>query len=135
MPSTFEFLPSHRRVPRVPDRPVWLNEVKYDGYRLRLEREDKRVRLITRGGTNWSDRYPWIVDVALKSRRKQFIIDGEAVLLTFDGISDFNDLHSGKYDAEVLLYVFDIKKRLAAVSVEPGAVFLGMQLPSLLAAE
>jgi ATP-dependent DNA ligase len=29
----------------------WLHEIKYDGYRLRLERDGDRVRLITRGGT------------------------------------------------------------------------------------
>jgi arylsulfatase len=34
----------------VPSRPDWLHEVKYDGYRLRLERDGDRVRLITRGG-------------------------------------------------------------------------------------
>ena len=27
-------------------------------YRLRLERDGDRVRLITRGGYNWTDRYP-----------------------------------------------------------------------------
>jgi ATP-dependent DNA ligase len=30
--------------------------VKYDGYRLRLERDGDRVRLITRGGYDWTDR-------------------------------------------------------------------------------
>jgi ATP-dependent DNA ligase len=49
MPSTFEFcLPIGAA--SVPDRPDWLHEVKYDGYRVRLEREANRVRLITRGG-------------------------------------------------------------------------------------
>jgi hypothetical protein len=33
---------------RVPHTPDWLHEIKYDGYRLRLERDDDRVRLITR---------------------------------------------------------------------------------------
>jgi bifunctional non-homologous end joining protein LigD len=69
--------------------------VKYDGYRLRLERDGDHVRLITRGGYNWTDRFPWIVEAALKNRQKQFIIDGEAVILGVDGISDFNALHSG----------------------------------------
>jgi bifunctional non-homologous end joining protein LigD len=64
------------------------------------------VRLITRGGYDWSKRYPWIVESALKNRYKQFVIDGE--FLAVDGISDFNALHSGKHNDEVQLYTFDI---------------------------
>ncbi|MET4423246.1 ATP-dependent DNA ligase [Bradyrhizobium sp. JR18.2] len=52
----------------VPDGSDWLHEVKYDGYRLRLERDGDRVRLITRGGYNWASRYPWIVEAASKIR-------------------------------------------------------------------
>jgi bifunctional non-homologous end joining protein LigD len=37
-----------------------------------------------------------------------FVIDGEAVLLGVDGISDFNWLHSRKNDHEVQLYAFDV---------------------------
>jgi bifunctional non-homologous end joining protein LigD len=59
----------------------WLHEIKYDGYRLRVERKGDRVRLITRGGYDWSKRYPWIVESALKNKYKQFVIDGEAVIL------------------------------------------------------
>ena len=63
MPSAFEFcLPT--KSDAVPTSPDWLNEVKYDGYRLRLERDGDRVRLITRGGYNWTNRYPWIVEAA-----------------------------------------------------------------------
>jgi ATP-dependent DNA ligase len=92
----------------VPVGPDWLHEIKYDGYRLRLERDGNRVRLITRGGYNWTDRYPWIVEAALKNRVKQFVIDGEAVVLGVDGISDFDALHSGKHGAEVQLCAFDV---------------------------
>ena len=103
----FEFcLPTKSIV--VPDGPDWLHEVKYDGYRLRVERDGDRVRLITRGGYNWTDRYPWIVEAALKNRQKRFVIDGEAVVLGVDGISDFDALHSGKHDEEVQLCAFDI---------------------------
>jgi ATP-dependent DNA ligase len=49
----FEFcLPT--RSTSVPDGPDWLHEVKYDGYRLRLERDGGCVRLITRGGYDWT---------------------------------------------------------------------------------
>jgi bifunctional non-homologous end joining protein LigD len=33
---------------KVPSSPDWLHEIKYDGYRLRVERDGDRVRLITR---------------------------------------------------------------------------------------
>jgi ATP-dependent DNA ligase len=39
---------------------------------------------------------------------KQFIIDGEAVILGVDGVPDFNALHSRKHKEEVRLYAFDI---------------------------
>jgi bifunctional non-homologous end joining protein LigD len=105
--TKFEFcIPT--RGTKVPDRPDWLHEIKYDGYRLRVERDGKRVRLITRNGHDWSARYPWIVESALKNRQKQFVIDGEAVILGVDGISDFNALHSGKYNDQVQLYAFDM---------------------------
>ena len=35
------------------------------------------------------------------------MIDGEAVILGADGVSDFNALHSGRYNAEVQLCAFD----------------------------
>jgi ATP-dependent DNA ligase len=92
----------------VPSGPDWIHEVKYDGYRMRLEREGDRVRLFSKGGHDWTTRYPWIAETALKIRKSQFIIDGEAVALNVDGVSDLNALHSRKYDDEVQLYAFDI---------------------------
>jgi len=105
--KAFDFcLPTRSTI--VPHGPDWLHEVKYDGYRLRVERDGDRVRLITRRGYSWTDRYPWIVETALKNRQQRFVIDGEAVILGVDGISDFDALHSGKYNAEVQLCAFDI---------------------------
>jgi ATP-dependent DNA ligase len=43
---------------KVPDRPEWLHEIKYDGYRLRVERDGDRVRLITRNGYDWTGAIP-----------------------------------------------------------------------------
>jgi ATP-dependent DNA ligase len=105
MPSTFDFC-HPTRATNVPHTPDWLHEIKYDGYRLRLERDGDRVRLITKGGYNWTDRYPWIVEAALKNRFKQF--GGEAVVLGVGGVADFDALHSRKHEHEVQLYAFDI---------------------------
>ena len=43
---------------KVPDRPEWIHEIKRDGYRLIVQREGQRVRLFTRNGHDWSDRFP-----------------------------------------------------------------------------
>jgi bifunctional non-homologous end joining protein LigD len=84
-------------------RPDW-----DDGYRLIVVRDVARVRLFSRNGYDWADRYPLIVEAALKNRTTSFVIDGEALLLGVDGISDFNGLHSRRHDDEVQLYAFDI---------------------------
>jgi hypothetical protein len=84
------------------------HEIKHDGYRLIVQRDGGRVRLFTRNGYDWSDRYPLIVEAALRNRSTSFVIDGEAVLLGVDGISDFNGLHSRRHNDEVQLYAFDI---------------------------
>ncbi len=83
----------------VPSGPEWFHEIKYDGY---------RIRLITKGGYDWTRHYPRIVEAALKNRQKRFVIDGEAIIRGVDGYSDFNALHSGKYNDEVELLAFDI---------------------------
>src|SRR3954454_11696875 len=93
---------------QVPSGPDWIHEVKHDGYRMLVIRENDRVRLLSRNGTDWSKRYPWIAEAALKNRQKHFVIDGEAVILGIDGISDFNALHSRKHNEEVQLYAFDM---------------------------
>jgi bifunctional non-homologous end joining protein LigD len=93
---------------KVPAGPEWLHEIKYDGYRLRLERDGDRVRLITKGGYDWTKRYPRITEAARKVRQKRFVLDGEAVILGVDGISDFNALHSGQHNREVQFCAFDI---------------------------
>ena len=52
----------------VPSTPAWLHEIKYDGYRLIVARDGDRVRLFTCNGHDWTSRYPWIVESALKNR-------------------------------------------------------------------
>lgn len=92
---------------KVPSGPNWIHEVKYDGYRMRLERDGKTVRLITKNGADWTSRYPWIVESALRNRKERFILDGEVVVLGVDGVSSFDDLHSRKHDNEAQFYAFD----------------------------
>lgn len=66
------------------------------------------MRLLRRRGYDWSDRYPLITQAALRLRKSSFVIDGEAVVLGSDGISDFEALDTGKRNAKVRLYAFDL---------------------------
>jgi bifunctional non-homologous end joining protein LigD len=92
----------------VPPGPEWFHEIKFDGYRLRVERDGDRVRLITKGGYDWTKRFPRVVEAAMRNRQRQFVIDGEAIIRGVDGYSDFNALHSGKHNDEAELIAFDI---------------------------
>ena len=93
---------------KVPSHPDWLHEIKHDGFRMIVQRDGGRVRLFTRGGYDWSSRYPWILESALRNRQRQFVIDGEAVVLGVDGNSDFAALHSRRHDDQVQFYAFDM---------------------------
>ena len=85
MPSGFiaPCLPS--RAARPPSGPLWVHEIKHDGYRLMVRRDGARVRCFTRNGYDWADRFPAIVAAALRIKAASFLIDGEAVIARDDG--------------------------------------------------
>jgi bifunctional non-homologous end joining protein LigD len=41
---------------RPPVGPDWVREIKHDGYRLQVRRDNDAVRLFTRRGYDWSGR-------------------------------------------------------------------------------
>ncbi|QPF81694.1 DNA ligase [Bradyrhizobium genosp. L] len=92
----------------VPTGDDWLHEVKYDGYRGRLERDGATVRLSSKSGLDWTWRFPWIVETALELKPQRFVIDGEICVLDVRGISDFDALHSNRNNEEAQLYAFDL---------------------------
>ena len=99
MAKAFEFaIPTPGRA--VPDGPQWIHEIKFDGFRLRVVREADRVKLFTRNGVDWTARYRWIVEAARRLKARQFVLDGEAVVLDVRAYSDFDALMSRQHDDE-----------------------------------
>jgi bifunctional non-homologous end joining protein LigD len=101
--------------PKPPEGPGWLFEVKWDGYRLAVHRDADGIRIITRGGHDWTHRFPSIAAAAAELDAGSFIIDGEAVVLDGAGRADFGLLQQalggrgGKLHAErAMLYAFDL---------------------------
>ena len=80
-------LPS--RTERPPCGPGWVHEIKHDGFRLMVRRDSTGIRLITRNGHDWSDRYPLIRISAAALPVRSCLIDGEAVCCDEDGLAVF----------------------------------------------
>jgi bifunctional non-homologous end joining protein LigD len=74
---------------------------------VQVSKRDDPVRLFTRRGFDWSDRYPRIVEAA-KGIKGSFLIDGEAVVSDECGIADFEQLHSRENDKSAMLWAFDL---------------------------
>jgi ATP dependent DNA ligase domain len=91
-----------------PAGPDWVHEIKHDGYRLIVRRDGPAVRLFTRRGHDWTDRYPAIAAAAAKLRAKSFTLDGEAVVTGGDGIAVFDALHRRHKASDAMLYAFDL---------------------------
>jgi bifunctional non-homologous end joining protein LigD len=66
------------------------------------------VRLFTRRGYDWTDRYPAIASAAAKLRAKSFTLDGEAVVAGADGVTVFDALHRRHKATDAMLYAFDL---------------------------
>jgi bifunctional non-homologous end joining protein LigD len=81
----------------------WVFEVKWDGYRLAVHRDAAGVRIITRGGHDWTHRFPSIAAEAAELDAGSFILDGEAVVLDEAGRADFGLLQQALAVAAVRL--------------------------------
>lgn len=101
--------------PRPPKGPDWAFEVKWDGYRLAVHIRNGNVKIITRGGHDWTERFPAIARAAAALPIHTAILDGEAVVLDDQGRSDFGALQRSlggrggkKASDEAILYAFDL---------------------------
>jgi hypothetical protein len=54
---------------RPPTGPDWVHEIKHDGYRMMARRDPIGVRLLTRNGHDWADRYPAITSPVIPEAR------------------------------------------------------------------
>jgi bifunctional non-homologous end joining protein LigD len=93
---------------KVPSGDGWLHEIKHDGYRMQVRKDGDRVRLFTRRGFDWTDRYPLAVAGARKLKAQTVTLDCELVTCDERGVADFAKLHSRCADKEAFLYAFDV---------------------------
>ncbi|MDP8997900.1 MAG: DNA ligase D [Pseudomonadota bacterium] len=70
----------------------WAFEMKYDGYRLIVGAAGQNVKIYTRSGQDWSDKFSSLVSAIQSLNLAPVVIDGEAVVFNSNGISDFPTL-------------------------------------------
>ncbi|MBI2824968.1 MAG: hypothetical protein HYX69_09820 [Planctomycetia bacterium] len=94
-----------------PDGNQWIHEIKFDGYRLIAFKTGRNVRLVSRNGLDWTDRFPSIVAAVQALEPKDAILDGEAVILLANGVSSFQAMQealSQRNTSAAVYYSFDL---------------------------
>ncbi|EAR51244.1 hypothetical protein OG2516_14556 [Oceanicola granulosus HTCC2516] len=94
-----------------PEGPDWLHEIKIDGYRTLAHLEAGRVRLITRGGLDWTHRYGTLPDAFAALPCKGAVLDGEIAVLDAQGVSRFALLQEALSEGpgeRLVFFAFDL---------------------------
>jgi bifunctional non-homologous end joining protein LigD len=100
---------------KAPSGSDWTFEVKFDGYRVAVHIEPNGIRILTRGGHDWTSRFPTIAEAARDLGVGSAILDGEAVVLDNRGRSDFSALQRSlggrggkRVSTEAVFFAFDL---------------------------
>ena len=77
---------------RAPSGAGWLHEIKHDGYRIQAHLENGRVKLFSRRGLDWTERFAAVARAFAELPVKVAIIDGEVIVQTAAGVASFTAL-------------------------------------------
>lgn len=97
-------------VDEVPEGKDWLFEVKLDGYRAITAASGDDVRIYTRNGHDWTDRFSSVARAVAELNLDAVLLDGEVVAIDSEGRASFGDLQASlKSGGRNLSYfVFDL---------------------------
>jgi bifunctional non-homologous end joining protein LigD len=108
-PSFIEFALA-TSIEKVPSGSPWLHEIKFDGYRVQLHIANEDIKVFTRRGNDWTKRFKKIAADAYLINAGSAIIDGEIVVPTADGTTDFSVLQNelkGR-STKIVMVAFDL---------------------------
>ena len=97
-------------IEKVPAGSRWIHEIKFDGYRVQVHLQHAEVRVYTRRGNDWTNRFKKVAADAWHINAGSAIIDGEIVVPAADGTTDFSVLQNelrGK-SRKIVLVAFDL---------------------------
>lgn len=97
-------------VDRVPSGERRVHEIKFDGYRVQVHIKDAAVKVFTRRGNDWTNRFRKIGADAWHINAGSAILDGEVVVPAVDGTTDFSVLQNelkGR-STKIVMVAFDL---------------------------
>jgi bifunctional non-homologous end joining protein LigD len=92
-------------VPKPFDRPGWVYEEKYDGYRILAYKEGAKVTLLSRNQHDRTATFAVVADAVGQLRERTLLLDGEVVAFDSKEVSRFQLLQRG--DVPQRFAVFD----------------------------
>ena len=97
-------------IERVPRGDRWIHEIKFDGYRVQLHIANEAIKIFTRRGNDWTNRFRKVADEAWHIAARSAIIDGEIVAPAENGTTDFSVLQNelkGR-SKKIVMVAFDL---------------------------
>jgi bifunctional non-homologous end joining protein LigD len=98
-------------VKTAPDGHMWIEEIKFDGYRMLCRIEGGEARLYSRNNKNWTGNFQFIADAAARLPVETAWLDGEVVQIDDQGRSSFQRLQnalSSQDASDMIYFVFDL---------------------------
>src|SRR5215469_13091424 len=95
-------------VPKIPDSPDWIYEVKLDGYRALAVSTHGTLNLFSRRRNSFNRQYPLVYE-ALGDLPENTVVDGEIVALDDEGKPNFSLLqHYASQASHIHYFIFDL---------------------------
>ncbi len=97
-------------IEKVPSGDRWIHEIKFDGYRVQLHIANQDIKIYTRNGYDWTNRFKKVANEAFLISASSAVIDGEIVVPAADGSTDFSMLQNelkGK-SSKIVVVAFDL---------------------------
>lgn len=91
-----------------PFGPEWIHEIKQDGFRIMARRDVAGVRLFTRKGNDFADRFPQIAAAVAALPVRSCLIDGEAIVCNDSGLAVFELVRRHWHGSSAVLCAFDL---------------------------
>jgi len=97
-------------VKRLPEGDDWIYELKFDGYRALIIKDEQRVELRSRKNKDLAGMYPELAAAGSRLNADQAVVDGEIVALDAQGSPSFQALqHRGSHPGhQIVFYAFDL---------------------------